>query len=64
MADHHYKKSDLKDFGKITDFQENLGKKFFDYYGEVFKEGALTKREKQLMLTLHRVWNQAVMKNK
>lgn len=50
MADeHYYKKSDLQDFGKITDFQEDLGKKFFEYYGEVFKEGALTKREKQLI---------------
>lgn len=47
--EHYYKKSDLKDFSKITDFQEELGKKFFDYYGEVFQEGALTKREKQLI---------------
>ncbi len=26
-----------------------MGKKFFDYYGEVFKEGALTVREKALI---------------
>lgn len=39
----------LKDFGKITELQEPMGKKFFDYYGEVFKEGALTQREKALI---------------
>jgi hypothetical protein len=27
-----------------------MGEKFFRYYGEVFKEGALTAREKSLML--------------
>ena len=26
-----------------------MGGKFFDYYGEVFKEGALTEREKALI---------------
>ena len=26
-----------------------MGKKFFDYYAEVFKEGALTEREKALI---------------
>ncbi len=39
----------LKDFGKITELQEPMGKKFFDYYGEVFQEGALTQREKALI---------------
>ncbi len=39
----------LKDFKNISDFQEVLGKKFFEYYGEVFKEGALTEREKALI---------------
>ena len=49
MADHHYKKSDLQDFSKITEWQEAMGNKFFDYYAEVFKEGALTAREKKLI---------------
>ncbi len=47
--EHYFKKSDLKEFGKITEFQEVMGKKFFDWYGEVFKEGALTEREKALI---------------
>lgn len=45
----YFNPEDLKKFGKITDFQESMGKKFFDYYGEVFKEGALTQREKALI---------------
>jgi len=45
----YYDPSDLKKFGNITDFQERLGKKFFEYYGAVFEEGALTKREKSLI---------------
>jgi len=45
----YYNPDDLKKFGNITEFQEEMGKKFFDYYGEVFKEGALTEREKALI---------------
>lgn len=45
----YYNPDDLKKFGKIGDFQKNLADKFFDYYGEVFKEGALTAREKSLI---------------
>jgi alkylhydroperoxidase/carboxymuconolactone decarboxylase family protein len=40
---------DLKKFGKITEFQEEMGEKFFDYYKSVFEEGALTQREKSLI---------------
>ncbi|WP_421879488.1 arsenosugar biosynthesis-associated peroxidase-like protein [Marinoscillum sp.] len=47
--DSYYKAADLKKFGKITEWQEKLGDKFFDYYGEVFQEGALTAREKSLI---------------
>lgn len=47
--DTYFNPEDLKNFGKITDYQEEMGKKFFDYYGEVFKEGALTEREKALI---------------
>jgi len=47
--DSYFDPEDLKKFGNITDYQEPMGKKFFDYYGEVFKEGALTEREKALI---------------
>jgi alkylhydroperoxidase/carboxymuconolactone decarboxylase family protein len=49
MDDSYYKSKDLKKFGDITEFQEKLGNKFFEYYEEVFEEGALTKREKALI---------------
>lgn len=45
----YYDPEDLKKFGKIGDFQPELAKKFFDYYGDVFKAGALTEREKSLI---------------
>ena len=41
--------ADLRKFGKINDWSEGLGNKFFDYYGKVFEEGALTAREKSLI---------------
>ncbi|WP_026955201.1 arsenosugar biosynthesis-associated peroxidase-like protein [Algoriphagus vanfongensis] len=47
--DTYYKPEDLKKFGNIGEFQQELADKFFDYYGEVFKEGALTAREKSLI---------------
>jgi alkylhydroperoxidase/carboxymuconolactone decarboxylase family protein len=49
MSDTYYKPEDLNKFGNITEWQEKLGNKFFDYYGEVFKAGALTEREKTLI---------------
>ncbi len=45
----YYDSKDLKKFGDIGEFQKPLADKFFDYYGEVFKEGALTAREKALI---------------
>lgn len=45
----YFDPEDLKKFGDIVEFQQPMGKKFFDYYGEVFKEGALTEREKSLI---------------
>ena len=33
----------------VTEFQKEMGDKFFEYYGAVFEEGALTKREKSLI---------------
>jgi len=49
MKDTYYNPDDLNKFGNITDFQKKLGDKFFEYYNEVFKEGALTTREKSLI---------------
>ncbi len=49
MADSYYNPKDLRKFGKITEWSEELGNKFFDYYGKVFEEGALSAREKSLI---------------
>jgi alkylhydroperoxidase/carboxymuconolactone decarboxylase family protein len=49
MADSYYDPKDLRKFGKITEWNEELGTKFFDYYGKVFEEGALSAREKSLI---------------
>ena len=49
MADHYYNEADLKKFGNISDWQPELGKKFFEWYNTVFEEGALTAREKSLI---------------
>jgi alkylhydroperoxidase/carboxymuconolactone decarboxylase family protein len=45
----YYDTQHLADFGKISDIKPDLGSKFFDYYGSVFAEGALTAREKSLI---------------
>ncbi len=47
--DAYYKPEDLKKFGQISEWQNKLGDKFFDYYNSVFEEGALTAREKSLI---------------
>jgi alkylhydroperoxidase/carboxymuconolactone decarboxylase family protein len=49
MSNTYYESSDLRKFGNITEWNEELGKKFFDYYGSVFEEGALSAREKSLI---------------
>ncbi|MBA9076475.1 arsenosugar biosynthesis-associated peroxidase-like protein [Rufibacter quisquiliarum] len=49
MEKTYYNPDDLAKFGAIADYQPLLASKFFDYYGEVFKEGALTEREKALI---------------
>ena len=49
MSKNYYNAEDLKKFGNITEFQPELGEKFFEYYGSVFKNGALTQREKSLI---------------
>ena len=45
----YYDPADLIKFGDIADFEPELAKKFFDYYGAVFEDGALTAREKSLI---------------
>jgi len=49
MSKNYYDAADLRKFGKITEWSEELGNKFFDYYGKVFEEGALSAREKSLI---------------
>ena len=49
MQKTYYDPADLKKFGKISEWNEELGAKFFDYYGKVFEEGKLTEREKSLI---------------
>lgn len=48
-SESHYKTDDLKKFGSIVSFQKELGEKFFGYYTDVFKDGALSAREKSLI---------------
>src|SRR6266545_4841409 len=45
----YYDPADLAKFGGIGKDAPDLAKKFFDYYGAVFAEGALTEREKALI---------------
>ena len=49
MSEHYYHQKDLAKFGNVTDFQKNLGEKFFSYYNDVFKDSELTAREKSLI---------------
>ena len=49
MEKTYYKPEDLKKFGNISDWSPKLGEKFFDYYHNVFEEGALSAREKSLI---------------
>jgi 4-carboxymuconolactone decarboxylase len=46
---HYYDEQDLPRFGEIAQGSPALGAKFFDWYGAVFAEGALTAREKSLI---------------
>jgi len=45
----YYSPEDLGKFEEIGREAPELAKKFFDYYGAVFAEGALTEREKALI---------------
>ena len=48
MAD-YYDSKDLARFPEIGENAPNLAKKFFDWYGAVFEDGALSAREKSLI---------------
>ena len=49
MSDSYYNPKDLKKFEDVCEFGPELAEKFFDYYGAVFEEGALSVREKALI---------------
>ncbi len=49
MDDHYYHSKDLGRFGEIGENRPELAKKFFDWYGAVFQDGALSAREKSLI---------------
>lgn len=45
----YYEHGDLAKFPEIGKHAPELAKAFFDWYGKVFAEGALTRREKSLI---------------
>jgi alkylhydroperoxidase/carboxymuconolactone decarboxylase family protein len=47
--EHYYHRDDLGKFSDIGKESPDLWKKFQDWYGAVFAEGALTEREKALI---------------
>ena len=47
--DTYYHPKDLGKFAEIGENRPELARKFFDWYGEVFKDGALSEREKALI---------------
>lgn len=49
MEENYYRPNDLPRFGDIAEDAPELAKKFFEWYGAVFEEGALTVREKALI---------------
>ena len=49
MEKTYYNPADLARFGNISEWQPEMGRTFFEYYAEVFKDGALSEREKALI---------------
>jgi 4-carboxymuconolactone decarboxylase len=49
MKESYYQPEDLPHFSEMGDNAPELGRKFFEWYGEVFAEGALSAREKALI---------------
>ena len=46
---HYYDEHDLGRFGEVGENAPELAKKFFEWYGAVFADGALSAREKSLI---------------
>ena len=49
MADHYYDSEDLGRFSEIGKNSPELAAKFFEWYGAVFADGALSAREKSVI---------------
>lgn len=49
MDNHYYNAADLAKFGSVSEFQKDMGDKFFGWYAEVFKDSTLSAREKSLI---------------
>ena len=49
MADHYYDSEDLARFSEIGKNRPELAAKFFEWYGAVFADGALSAREKSVI---------------
>ncbi len=49
MSETYYKRDDLNRFPEIGKNAPDLAAKFFDWYGAVFQDGALSAREKSLI---------------
>ena len=49
MADHYYDSADLGRFLEIGKNSPELAAKFFEWYGAVFADGALSAREKSVI---------------
>jgi 4-carboxymuconolactone decarboxylase len=49
MADHYYDSEDLGRFSEIGKNSPELAAKFFEWYGAVFADGALSAREKAVI---------------
>lgn len=48
MSPHYYDRRHLPAFSEIGEGHPDLARRFFDYYGAVFADGSLSKREKSL----------------
>jgi len=46
---HYYEADDLDRFGDLGKHRPDLYRKFMDWYGAVFEDGALSRREKSLI---------------
>ncbi|HEY8783640.1 MAG TPA: arsenosugar biosynthesis-associated peroxidase-like protein [Mucilaginibacter sp.] len=49
MNNSYYNPDDLVKFNNIGEYQKELADKFFSYYGDVFKDGHLSAKEKSLI---------------